>query len=100
MDLGEVHELAAVSVNGQSVGVLWRPPYRVNIAPALHAGSNSVAIAVTDLWVNRLIGDAQPDAKQHYTYTVPSFYKADSPLVPAGLMGPVRLQRSSLRSAN
>jgi hypothetical protein len=94
LDLGAVHELATVSVNGHRLGILWRPPYRIDIAPALHAGSNALEIAVTDLWVNRLIGDAQPGATERYTFTVPSFYKADSPLVPAGLIGPVQVELS------
>ena len=99
LDLGAVHELATVSINGRPLGVLWRPPYRIDIAPALHAGRNTLEIAVTDLWVNRLIGDAQPGAAPRYTHTVPSFYKADAPLAPAGLVGPVTLQRSSLQAA-
>jgi hypothetical protein len=93
LDLGEVHELAEVIVNGTSLGVSWRPPYRVDIASALHAGSNTLEIAVTDLWVNRLIRDAQPDVKDAFTFTVPKFYKGKEPLVPAGLVGPVKLER-------
>ncbi len=93
LDLGDVHELAEVIVNGKSLGVAWRPPYRVDIASALHAGSNTLEIAVTDLWVNRLIRDAQPDVKDAFTFTVPKFYKGAEPLVPAGLVGPVKLER-------
>ena len=91
LDLGDVRNLAEVSVNGKPLGVLWKAPYRVNVTAALHAGANAVSIAVTDLWVNRLIGDAQPGVSTKYTFTVPSFYKADSPLLPAGLLGPVRV---------
>jgi len=91
LELGEVHELAEVSVNGQPLGVLWKPPYRVDVTRAVHAGANELAIVVTNLWPNRLIGDAQPDATTKYTFTVPSFYKADAPLLPSGLLGPVRL---------
>jgi hypothetical protein len=92
LDLGDVRNLAEVSVNGQPLGVLWKPPFRVNVTGAVRAGANSVAIAVTNLWPNRLIGDAQPDATTKYTFTVPSFYKADAPLLPSGLLGPVRVQ--------
>ena len=46
---------------------------------------------VTNLWVNRLIGDQQPDVTKKYTYTTQQFYRADSPLLPSGLLGPVRL---------
>ena len=94
LDLGEVHELAEVRVNGRALGVLWKAPYRLDLAPALHSGSNLLEIAVTDLWVNRLIGDAQPDAPRTYTFTVPRFYKPGDPLVPSGLLGPVRVTLS------
>jgi len=49
---------------------------------------------VTNLWVNRLIGDQQPDAAKKYTYTAQQFYRADSPLLPSGLLGPVQIVRS------
>jgi hypothetical protein len=89
LDLGDVRNLAELSVNGTPLGVLWKAPYRMNITAAVHAGANTLSIAVTDLWVNRLIGDAQPNASKKYTFTVPSFYKANSPLLLSGLLGPV-----------
>ena len=46
---------------------------------------------MTNLWVNRMIGDRQPDAPKQYTFTRPVFYKADSPLLPLGAAGPVRV---------
>jgi len=46
---------------------------------------------VTNLWVNRLIGDQQPDVTTKYTYTAVQFYRVDSPLLPPGLIGPVQL---------
>jgi hypothetical protein len=48
-------------------------------------------VKVTNLWVNRLIGDQQPGAKQKYTFTTQAFYRADAPLLPSGLLGPVRV---------
>jgi len=42
-------------------------------------------------WVNRLIGDQQPDATVKYTFTTVKPYKANSPLLASGLLGPVRL---------
>jgi hypothetical protein len=93
LDLGSVHELAEVSINGHDLGVVWKPPYRLNVTPAVHAGANSVAIAVTNLWPNRLIGDAQPGVTSRYTFAVPSFYKADAALLTSGLLGPVRVLR-------
>jgi hypothetical protein len=54
-------------------------------------GSNNIEIRITNLWVNRLIGDQQPDTKTKITYTTQAFYKADSPLLPSGLLGPIHI---------
>jgi hypothetical protein len=50
-----------------------------------------LTIKVTNLWVNRLIGDQQSYAVKKYTFTDIAPYKADSPLLPSGLLGPVRV---------
>jgi hypothetical protein len=92
LDLGDVRELATVSVNGTAVASLWRPPFRVDITDAIKRGRNDISIGVTNLWVNRLIGDAQPGAKQH-TFTTGPTYLPDAPLRPSGLLGPVRVLR-------
>jgi hypothetical protein len=91
LDLGDVQNLAEVSVNGKSLGIVWKTPFRVDATAALKPGANSLEIKVTDLWVNRMIGDRQPSAPKQYTFTSPVFYKADSPLLPAGLLGPVQI---------
>jgi hypothetical protein len=93
LDLGDVKNLAEVAVNGRSLGVAWKKPFRVDVTGALKPGANSVEIKVTNLWVNRLVGDQQPGVATKYTYTTMPFYKADSPLLPSGLLGPVRLVR-------
>ena len=91
LDLGDVRDLAEVLVNGQSAGVLWQPPYEADITGLVHKGINTLEIRVTNLWVNRLIGDAQPGAKP-ITFTTLKTYRADAPLRPSGLLGPVTLQ--------
>ena len=91
LDLGEVKELAQVTINGQDAGILWTAPYAINVAPLLKAGSNDIEIKVTNLWVNRLIGDNQPEAKKTYTFTTINTYYPDAPLRKSGLMGPVLL---------
>ena len=94
IDLGDVKNLAEVTVNGKPLGILWKTPFRVDVTSALKAGANTLEIKVTDLWVNRLIGDQQPNVTQKYTYTAQQFYRADSPLLPSGLIGPVQIGKS------
>jgi hypothetical protein len=95
LDLGDVKNLAEVSVNGRPLGIVWKAPFRVELTGALKAGPNELQVKVTNLWVNRLIGDQQPDAAKKFTYTTQPFYRADSPLLPSGLLGPVRILRSA-----
>ena len=82
-------------MNGKALGVLWKKPFRVDVTGAVKPGANSLEVKVTNLWVNRMIGDRQPDAPTQYTFTRPVFYKADSPLLPSGLLGPVRVLQVS-----
>jgi hypothetical protein len=93
IDLGEVKNLAEVTVNGKSVGIVWHAPYRVDVTGALKPGANQITIKVTNAWVNRLIGDQQADATTKYTFADVKPYKADSPLLPSGLLGPVKLEQ-------
>ncbi len=91
LDLGSVKNLAEVVVNGKSLGIVWKTPFRVNVTEALKQGENALEVKVTDLWVNRLIGDQQPETKTKITYTTMPFYQANSPLKESGLLGPVKL---------
>ncbi len=93
LDLGEVKNIAEVFVNGQSQGLIWKKPFKIAVNN-LKAGENTIEIKVTNTWVNRLIGDAQPNANKT-TFTTMPFYSANSPLVPAGLLGPVQLLEKS-----
>jgi hypothetical protein len=95
LDLGDVKNLAEVSLNGRPLGIVWKAPFRVEVTGAMKPGPNELQIKVTNLWVNRLIGDQQPDATKKFTYTTQRFYRADSPLLPSGLLGPVRFLRFS-----
>jgi len=61
------------------------------VTNALKVGENKIEIKVTNLWVNRLIGDQQQGVTQKYTYTTMPFYQANSPLSPSGLLGPVQI---------
>ena len=94
LDLGKVKNLAVVTVNGQPMGIAWKKPFRVNITDALKKGSNKIEIKVTNLWVNRFIGDQQPDISKTYTWNsfpIKTFYKANTPLKNSGLLGPVKI---------
>lgn len=91
LDLGDVHELAEVSINGQMVGAVWHAPFRLNLGTAVRRGQNRLEIRVANLWVNRLIGDAQPNVAEKATWTALPTYRTDAPLKPSGLIGPVTL---------
>ena len=91
LDLGRVCDLCELKVNGQDMGILWRAPFKAVVGKALKKGKNVVEVKMVNVWVNRLIGDAQPDCPDVTTYTTRKFYKAESPLLPAGLLGPVVL---------
>jgi len=95
IDLGLVNDLAEVRVNGKRVGVAWHAPYRLDITEALRTGSNDIEIQVANRWVNRLVGDAQPGATK-VTVTQGPVYVASAPLMPSGLVGPVRLVEVSI----
>lgn len=90
LDLGQVGDVAEVWLNGQKVGGVWKAPYRLDIGPAVRRGKNMLEIRVANLWVNRLIGDAQPGARK-ITFTTNNTYGPKAPLRPAGLIGPVIL---------
>lgn len=96
LNLGEVKNLAEVSVNGRPLGVLWKNPFVVDVTDALRAGENRLEVKVTNVWPNRMIGDKQPGAKR-IAYSTFDPFKADSPLLPSGLLGPVTLEKSVLR---
>ncbi|MFT3704967.1 MAG: glycosyl hydrolase [Agriterribacter sp.] len=91
MDLGDVKNLAEVIINGKSLGIVWKKPFRLDISSAVKPGRNTLTIKVTNLWVNRLIGDQQPGMDKKITYTTMPFYKANAPLLPSGLLGPVQI---------
>jgi hypothetical protein len=121
LDLGDVQVMAEVKLNGKELGLLWKPPYRVEVGDVLRSGENDLEVHVTNLWVNRLIGDeAYPPLVKHVktprgdgamaeipswltngepkpetkrkTFATWRHYKAGDPLVPSGLIGPVRLR--------
>ena len=116
LNLGQVKNLAEVCVNGKPLGVLWKPPFCVNISDAARPGKNKLEMKVTNLWPIRLIGDEQlpadcvwdnnnlalsqwpewllegkPSPTGRLTFTTWHHWKKDDALLPSGLLGPVRL---------
>ena len=113
LDLGAVREIAEVRLNGRDLGVLWKPPFRVDITKAARAGRNLLEVRVTNLWPNRLIGDEQLPADCDYrpggpilawpswllegtprpsgriAFTTWQHWTRESPLIESGLLGPV-----------
>ncbi len=91
LDFGKVKEIAEVRLNGQDLGILWKPPFRVDATGALRPGLNTLEVKVTNLWPNRLIGDAGLPEDQRVTWTTCQPYRPNDPLLESGLIGPVRL---------
>ncbi len=91
LDLGEVHAIATVRLNGKELGTVWKQPYELDISAAAKEGANELEIEVVNTWLNRLIGDAQPGA-QPVTYTPKTAWKPGEKLLPAGLLGPVNVR--------
>jgi hypothetical protein len=89
LDLGMVHAMAKVRINGQEVGTLWKQPYTVDISAAAKPGENTLEVEVVNTWLNRLVGDAQADAVEAATFTTTKSWKAETPLKSSGLLGPV-----------
>ncbi len=89
LDLGELPHLAEIVVNGKSLGVVWMKPARVDITPVAKAGDNEIEIRVTNVWKNRLVGDAKLDPAKRITWTTWPFYKGNETLEVSGLLGPV-----------
>ncbi|MFC1736751.1 glycosylhydrolase-like jelly roll fold domain-containing protein [Candidatus Hydrogenedentota bacterium] len=116
LDLGEVAVIAEGKLNGKDLGTLWKPPLKLDVTRHLKTGKNAPEVAATNLWVNRLIGDAGPpqnirgkgkgkilpeapewvrgkgerSADNRYSWTAYKYYAEDSPLVKSGLLGPVQ----------
>jgi hypothetical protein len=62
LNLGDVGVIASVKLNEKELGILWKAPFQIDITGVVHAGANSLEIAVVNLWPNRIIGDEQlPD---------------------------------------
>jgi hypothetical protein len=98
LELGAVKDvgMARVKLNGHDLGIVWRPPFRVNLGKSLQPGTNTLEVMVVNSWRNRLIGDAALPEAQRLTRTnikVTASGPGKWPLEPSGLLGPVTLLR-------
>ena len=97
LDLGRVKEVADVYLNGKHLGILWKPPFRLNVTRVVKRGKNRLVVEVANLWSNRIVGDAKLRKSKRYTRTNMTKSKTweqpweDTPLLESGLIGPVRL---------
>jgi hypothetical protein len=92
LDLGDVRQIAEVTLNGTNLGILWKPPFRVEITGVVKAGKNAIEVKVTNLWPNRLIGDQfLPKDKRLTNTNIAGRFTKDSPLMKSGLLGPVEI---------
>ena len=92
-----VREAAEVYVNGQRAGVVWRPPYRLDVTAYLHDGENDLRIVVGNTAINALAGQPLPDYRllrdRYGLLFVPQDMQDLHPL-PSGILGPVTLVQS------
>lgn len=95
LDLGQVADLAEVSINGTDLGELWCAPFQVDVSDVLQPGSNKIEIKVTNEWTNRLIGDAALPLEEKILQAGgvrPGGFRSGTPEPsPAGLLGPVQI---------
>lgn len=98
LDIGQVREIAEVVVNGRRLGSRWIAPFRIDVTDALCPGENEIEIIVTNVWHNRLVGDRALPESERVAWVYPPLRggkewlpAANATLIPAGLMGPVRI---------
>jgi hypothetical protein len=93
-----VREAAQVWVNGQLAGVVWRPPYRVDVTRFVREGANDLRIEAGNTAINALAGQALPDYRllwdRYGMLFVPQGMDNLGPL-PSGILGPVTLVESA-----
>lgn len=94
LDLGDVRELASVRLNGRDLGIVWSPPFRVDLGDAVKPAGNVLEVEVVNFWPNRIIGDASLPPEKRLTRTNVRKLTKDTPLMESGLLGPVRILRS------
>ena len=88
--MAELFNIATVKVNGIDCGTIWTQPYAVDIKKAIKPGSNTIEIAVTNTWRNKLIGDELMPEKR-MTWLNSPYKLKDKSLLPAGIVGYIEI---------
>ncbi len=97
LDLGEVEMIADVYLNGDHSGILWKPPFRLDITKNIRQGKNTLVIEIANDWSNRIVGDQKLPKDKRFTSTnitspaSSGLLWKDAPLLKSGLMGPVQI---------
>ena len=95
LDLDKVRDVAEVDVNGKPVGIVWAPPYRLDVTAVMKPGANRIEIKVTNEWTNRQIGDALLPPEKRILSQAPGgragAFGPPPQLKESGLLGSVRL---------
>jgi len=90
-----IREAADVYVNGQHAGVVWHPPYTLDVSSLLRAGKNDLRIVVGNNAINSMAGQSPPDYRllndRYGERFVPQGMENLQPL-PSGLLGRLRLR--------
>lgn len=93
LDLGELKNVAEVTLNEQPLGVRWMHPFRFDVTGRLHESENRLVVKIVNLWPNRLIGDQQlpPEARRTKTNITKFEQPENQALLPSGWYGPLRV---------
>ena len=90
LDLGQLRNIAEVTLNGKSLGIRWKPPFSYEVSGLVRPGKNTLAVKITNLWANRLAGDALLPPDKRITRLTQKL-RLSGPLE-SGLLGPVQLR--------
>jgi hypothetical protein len=94
---GRICNIATAQLNGRELGTAWCDPWRLTIPPGvLQEKANKLEIVVANLWVNRLIHDSGLPPEKRLTWVPDNPLHADAPLLPSGLLGPVKIEATIL----
>ena len=86
LDLGNVQNIATVTVNGIDCGTLWTAPFRTDITKALRKGKNELKITVVNTWANGLLGNDLDTPAFEGIWTNGKYRRAEKTPIPAGLI--------------